>query len=83
MRTLAEALAEREFYARSAAPALPAGPSRREKGRKRVSERLSVLTGFNPPRYGAGTILKAPDSDPVQVYHPDATNASMLQEAAQ
>lgn len=81
MRTLAEALAEREFYARSTVPAAPPGPSRREKGRQRASERLSVLTGFNPPRYGAGAVLTAPER--VQVYHPDATNASMLQEAAQ
>lgn len=56
MRTLAEALAEREFYARSRAA--PAKPSRREKGRQRAGETLALLSGFQPPRVGTGTVLK-------------------------
>lgn len=83
MRTLAEALAEGEFYARSTATAAPEGPSRREKGRRRAGERLAVLSGFEPVRRGQGAILRASvPADHVQVYDYQATSASMLQEAA-
>ena len=62
MRTLAEALAEREFYARgvSAPTAEPTAPSRRAKGRQRAGEKLALLSGFQPPRVGMGDLLKKP-----------------------
>lgn len=59
MRTLAQALAEREFYAHATPPA---APSKREKKRAAAPVKLSLLSGFQAYRVGTGDVLnkKAP-----------------------
>lgn len=59
MRTLAEALAEREFYARSLSREKePAAPTRREQMRAAAGDKLALLSGFAGRRFGTGDVLK-------------------------